>query len=176
MKQDPSYVPVRQLLLRQLLEMRKIEEAMTVLQEGLEHQPAQTGWAMSLARLQLEQHDLAAADRTLARSQVYAEASADYAGFQGHLKSRQSANRAAVTHYQRATRLAPNEGRWWLGLGLAQGRRSRCAAPSPPVPCRSNCPLWPSSICADQFVSLRSRSCCIHPFSLLKTKNHEPPR
>ena len=127
LKQDPGYVPVRQLLLRQLLEMRKIDEAMTVLQEGLEHQPAQTGWAMSLARLQLEQHDLAAADRTLARSQVYAEASADYAGFQGHLKSRQSANRAAVTHYQRATRLAPNEGRWWLGLGLAQEADGRLA-------------------------------------------------
>ena len=127
LKLDPGYVPVRQLLLRQLLEMRKIEEAMTVLQEGLELQPAQTGWAMSLARLQLEQHDLAAADRTLARSQVYAEASADYAGFQGHLKSRQSANRAAVTHYQRATRLAPNEGRWWLGLGLAQEADGRLA-------------------------------------------------
>ena len=127
LKQDPAYVPVRQLLVRQLLEMRKIEEAMTVLQEGLELQPAQTGWAMSLARLQLEQHDIAAADRTLARSQVYAEASADYAGFQGHLKSRQSAYRAAVTHYQRATRLAPNEGRWWLGLGLAQEADGRLA-------------------------------------------------
>ena len=127
LKQDPAYVPVRQMLLRQLLEMRKIEEAMTVLQEGLELQPAQTGWAMSLARLQLEQHDIAAADRTLAKSQVYAEASADYAGFQGHLKSRQSAYRAAVTHYQRATRLAPNEGRWWLGLGLAQEADGRLA-------------------------------------------------
>jgi MSHA biogenesis protein MshN len=120
LKQDPSYVQARQMLLRQLLEMRKIEEAMSVLQEGLELQPAQTGWAMSLARLQLEQNDIAAADRTLARSQVYAEASADYAGFEGHIKSRLGATRAAVAHYQRATRLAPNEGRWWLGLGLAQ--------------------------------------------------------
>ncbi|TXT31160.1 MAG: hypothetical protein FD131_1233 [Rhodocyclaceae bacterium] len=119
LKQDPGYVQVRQMLLRQLLEMRKIEEAMTVLQDGLELQPAQIGWAMSLARLQLEQHDVAAADRTLAKSQVYAEASADYAAFQGHVKSRLGVNRQAVTHYQRATRLAPNEGRWWLGLGLA---------------------------------------------------------
>lgn len=119
LKQDPAYVQVRQMLLRQLLEMRKIDEAMTVLREGLELQPAQTGWAMSLARLQLEQHDIAAADRTLAKSQVYAEASADYAGFQGHLKTRLGANREAVAHYLRATHLAPNEGRWWLGLGLA---------------------------------------------------------
>ena len=92
---------------------------MQILQEGIELQPAQTGWAMSLARLQLEHNDLTAADRTLARSQAYAEANADYAGFQGHLKSRLGAHRQAVTHYQRAARLAPNEGRWWLGLGLA---------------------------------------------------------
>jgi MSHA biogenesis protein MshN len=32
-----------------------------------------------------------------------------------------------VTHYQRATRLAPNEGRWWLGLGLAQEADGRLA-------------------------------------------------
>ncbi|MBS1139501.1 MAG: hypothetical protein H6R13_954 [Proteobacteria bacterium] len=119
LKQDPSYVQVRQALLRQLLDLRKTDEAMVVLQDGVELQPAQTGWAMSLARLQLEHGDLAQADRTLARSQAYAEANADYAGFQGHLKSRLGAQRLAVGHYQRATRLAPNEGRWWLGLGLA---------------------------------------------------------
>ncbi|HLO64886.1 MAG TPA: tetratricopeptide repeat protein [Azonexus sp.] len=125
LKLDPAYVQVRQALLRQLLDARKTDEAMLVLQEGLEILPAQTGWAMSLARLQLEHGDLAAADRTLARSQGYAEANADYAGFQGHLKSRLGAQRQAVGHYQRATRLAPGEGRWWLGLGLALEADSR---------------------------------------------------
>jgi MSHA biogenesis protein MshN len=119
LKHDPAYVQARQMLLRQLLDMRKTDEAMAALQEGLDIQPMQTGWAMSLARLQLEQNDLAAADRTLTRAQAYAEANADYAGFLGHVKSRLGAQRLAVTHYQRATRLAPNEGRWWLGLGLA---------------------------------------------------------
>ena len=119
LKIDPSYVQVRQALLRQLLDGRKFEEALHVLQDGLELQPAQTGWAMSMARLQLEQGDLAAADKTLVRSQAYAESNADYAGFQGHLKSRLGAHRQAVAHYQRAARLAPAEGRWWLGLGLA---------------------------------------------------------
>lgn len=92
---------------------------MAVLQAGLNEQPGQSAWAMALARLQLEAGDLAAADRTLARSQPYAEGSAEYAGFQGHLKSRLGAHPMAVGHYQRATRLAPGEGRWWLGLGLA---------------------------------------------------------
>ncbi len=119
LKIDPAYVAVRQALLRQLLDARKTDEAISVLQDGLELLPMQTGWAVSLARLQLEQGDLSAADRTLARSQAYAEANADYAGFQGHLKSRLGAQRQAAGHYQRATRLAPGEGRWWLGLGLA---------------------------------------------------------
>ena len=119
LKLDPGYVAARQALLRQLLDARKVDEAMVVLQDGLENMPMQTGWAVSLARLQLEQGDLAGADRTLARSQGYAEANADYAGFQGHVKSRLGAQRQAIAHYQRATRLAPGEGRWWLGLGLA---------------------------------------------------------
>lgn len=120
LKIDPGYVQVRQAILRQLIDMRRMDDAMGVLLEGVELLPAQTGWAMSLARLQLEHGDLAAADRTLARSQAYAEANADYAGFQGHIKSRLGNPRQAAMHYQRAVRLAPNEGRWWLGLGLAQ--------------------------------------------------------
>lgn len=119
LRHDPGHLQARQALLRQLLEARKIDEAVAVLQEGLELQPAQPGWAMSLARLQLERGDLAAADASLARSQAFAENSADYAGFQGHIKSRLGAHRQAAAHYQRATRLAPNDGRWWLGFGLA---------------------------------------------------------
>lgn len=119
LKHDAGHVQARQALLRQLLDQRKLDDAMAMLQEGLDLQPVQTGWAMSLARLQLERGDVAAADRTLARSQAYAEANADYAAFQGHLKTRQAAHRQAVVHYQRAARLSPGDGRWWLGLGLA---------------------------------------------------------
>ncbi|HXE41232.1 MAG TPA: tetratricopeptide repeat protein [Azonexus sp.] len=120
LKHDAGHVPARQALLRQLLDQRKFDEAMTTLQEGLDLQPMQTGWAMSLARLQLERGDVTAADLTLSRSQAYAETNADYAAFQGHLKTRLGAHRLAVAHYQRAARLSPGEGRWWLGLGLAQ--------------------------------------------------------
>lgn len=119
LRHDPSHQQARQALLRNLLEGRRIDEAVRILQEGLELQPAQAGWAMSLARLQFEQGDLAAADRTLVRSQSFAENNADYAGFQGHIKSRLGAPRQAAAHYQRATRLAPADGRWWLGYGLA---------------------------------------------------------
>jgi MSHA biogenesis protein MshN len=92
---------------------------MRVLHDGLDLTPAQTGWAISLARLQMETGDLAGADRTLIHSQPFAESNAEYAGFQGHLKSRLGEHRLAAEYYFRASRLAPREGRWWLGLGLA---------------------------------------------------------
>jgi hypothetical protein len=47
LKLDPGYVAVRQALLRQLLDARKFDEAMVVLQDGLENMPTQTGWAVS---------------------------------------------------------------------------------------------------------------------------------
>ncbi|WP_265948461.1 tetratricopeptide repeat protein [Dechloromonas sp. A34] len=127
LKHDAGHVPARQALLRQLLDQRRFEEAMSMLQEGLDLQPMQTGWAMSLARLQLERGDVTAADRTLGRSQDYGETNADYAAFQGHLKTRLGAHRLAVAHYQRAARLSPGEGRWWLGLGLAQEADGKAA-------------------------------------------------
>ena len=119
LKTDPTHIQARQNLIRQLLELRKQDDAMRVLHDGLELTPAQTGWAVSLARLQLEQGDIAGADRTLIHSQPFAESNAEYAGFQGHLKSRLGEHRLAAEYYFRASRLAPREGRWWLGLGLA---------------------------------------------------------
>lgn len=119
LRQDPAFIAPRQALLAQLLSQRRLGEAARLLEEGLALQPGQTGWASSLARIQLEQGDLAKADETLARYQNQAMHLADYAGFQGHLKSRLGQHAEAVNHYSRAVRMAPAEGRWWLGLGLA---------------------------------------------------------
>lgn len=127
LKQDSVYVPARQALFRLLLEQRKVDEAMTVLNEGLELQPQQLAWAMSLARLQVERTDLGAAQRTLARSAPHAGSSADYAGFYGHVLYRLGHYRDAVTLYQGATRLVPGEGRWWFGLAVSLEGEGRAA-------------------------------------------------
>ncbi|MBS1197211.1 MAG: hypothetical protein H6R18_996 [Proteobacteria bacterium] len=119
LKHDLEYTPARQLLIRELLEQRRIDETMAVLSEGLEHQPRQTAWAMSLARLQVEKNDLAAAERTLARFAVHAAGNAEYAGFHAHVHYRLGHFREAVVLYQNAARLATGEGRWWFGLGVA---------------------------------------------------------
>lgn len=120
LRQDASYSPARQALLRVLMEQRKTEEMTAVLSEGLDLQPNQTGWAISLARLAVERSDLPGAQRILTRSYPHGSSSPDYIGFLAHVQYRQGHHKEAVETYQLATRLAPAEGRWWLGLGMAQ--------------------------------------------------------
>lgn len=125
LRQDASYSPARQALLRVLMEQRKTEEMAAVLTEGLDLQPNQTGWAISLARLAVERGDLAGAQRVLTRSYPHGSSSPEYVGFLGHVQYRQAHHKEAVETYLAATRLAPAEGRWWLGLGMAQEGEGR---------------------------------------------------
>lgn len=125
LRQDGQHVAARQLLVKLLLEARRSDEAMQTLQEGLQGLPAQSGWAMALARLQAERGDFASAWQTLNRSMPAGGASADYQGFAGHVLHRLGRSKDATEHYQLATRLAPGDGRWWLGLGLAHDAEGR---------------------------------------------------
>ncbi|HJW26234.1 MAG TPA: tetratricopeptide repeat protein [Rhodocyclaceae bacterium] len=119
LKQDKTYNPPRQLLLKVYLESRRIDEAIALLQEGVEQQPGQIGWTMSLARLQVERGDVAAGERTLARFAAYGGGNAEYLGFHGHLLNRLGQYREAAERYTAASRIAPADGRWWFGLGQA---------------------------------------------------------
>lgn len=116
---NAAHLAARQLLLKLLIENKQLDEADGVLRAGLALHPGQIAWAMSLARLQLDRGDLASAWKTLDHSLPAAGNSADYQGFAGHLLQRQGRIGEAVDCYRLATRLAPTEGRWWLGLGLA---------------------------------------------------------
>jgi MSHA biogenesis protein MshN len=55
----------------------------------------------------------------LQKHAVAGERSAEYQGFTGALLNRAGRAAEAADHYQAATRLAPSEGRWWAGLGIA---------------------------------------------------------
>lgn len=119
LRTDGLHAASRQLLVRLLLEAKKTDEAARVLQEGLQGQPAQIGWAMSLARLQMDRGDLGGAWKTLDFSLPAAGRNADYQGFAGHVLQRLGRNGEAAERYGAAARLSPGDGRWWLGLGLA---------------------------------------------------------
>lgn len=119
LRDDGLHGAARQLLVKLLLEAKRSDEAIAVLHDGLQGQPAQIAWAMSLARLQMDRGDLAGAWQTLSYSEPAAGSNADYQGFMGHVLQRLARHRDAAERYRAATRLAPGDGRWWLGLGLA---------------------------------------------------------
>ena len=119
LRADPLQRAARQLLVKLLIEAGRSDEASDVLRDGLRGQPAQIGWAMALARLQVDRGDLSAAWTTLDASLPAAGNSADYQGFAGNVLQRLGRSREAIARFQAAARLAPGDGRWWLGLGLA---------------------------------------------------------
>ena len=131
LRADALHVAARQQLVKSLLESRRVDEAMEVLRDGLRVRPAQSAWAMSLARLQVDRGDLAGAAQTLQEGLPAAFNNPDYLGFAGHLQQRLGNGKEAATLYQGATRMAPGDGRWWLGLGLAmesEGRNDQAVA------------------------------------------------
>jgi len=116
---DPTYHGARQALVGTLLDARLSADAIRVLQDGLQLAPAQQGFAMTLARLQLDNGELDTAAQTLARSLDYPEVSPDYMAFYASLLQRQQKHAEAVTQFQRALGRRRNVGVWLLGLGLS---------------------------------------------------------
>ena len=94
-------------------------EAVRLLQDGLQLAPSQPGFAMMLARLQVERGELDAGVQTLARSLEYAASNADYAAFYAGLLQRQQRHAQAIEMFDRALRLRPGNGVWLLGMGLS---------------------------------------------------------
>jgi MSHA biogenesis protein MshN len=116
---DPTYHAARQAFAGVLLDARQQDEAMRVLQEGQQIAPAQFGFAMMLARLQVERGELDAGVQTLSRSAEYAGNNADYSAFYAGLLQRQQKHAEAVEFFDRALRLRPNAGVWLLGMGMS---------------------------------------------------------
>ena len=114
---DPRHDAARQTLIGLLLENKRQDEAIQQLQQGLTLDPKQTALAMALARLQVEQGGPAL--QTLLRSLPYASERADYQAFVATLMEREQRHKEAVGHYEAALRLSPQNGVWWMGLGIS---------------------------------------------------------
>lgn len=116
---DGRHLAARQGLLSLLVAQRRWAEAQAVAAEGLAQDPAQTGWAMALARLQVEQGQLAEAESVLAAHAARGTGNADYLAFHALLLQKLQRPAAAADRYRAALVLRPDEGRWWYGLGQA---------------------------------------------------------
>lgn len=116
---DPGHAKARQALLSVLASSRQWEEVKQVARNGLLLDPARSGWAVILARLQHEQGNTEAAVKTLEIHAGDAIGDADYQGLFAFLLQKRGRHAEAAQHYQAALALRPNEGRWWYGLGFS---------------------------------------------------------
>jgi len=122
---DPQHAAARQMLVGVLLQEKRTDEAMRKAQEGLSLDPAQFGLAMILARVQVEQNDLKSALATLEHGLPYALDRADYQAFLAALLQRDKRNKEAIDHYVVALGKSPQNGVWWMGLGISLQAENR---------------------------------------------------
>jgi MSHA biogenesis protein MshN len=116
---DPRHSGARHALIGVLLDGKQQDEAIAKAREGLSADPAQSGLAMILARLQLEKGELRPAIETLERTLPHASEKADYLAFLAALLQRDERHKQAVEHYLLALQKAPQNGIWWMGLGIS---------------------------------------------------------
>jgi MSHA biogenesis protein MshN len=114
---DPRNDAARQTYISLLLENRRTDDAIRQLRLALGVDSRQPGLAMVLARLQLEKGGPAL--QTLMNTLPYAETSADYQAFLAGVLQREQRHAEAAQHYREALKLSPQNGVWWMGLGIS---------------------------------------------------------
>jgi len=85
----------------------------------VERDPSRVAAATRLARLHAEARNWDAAWQVLERSAPHAKKDAEYQGFCGTVLRQLKRPNDAADAYRRAIALKPDDGRWWVGLGLA---------------------------------------------------------
>ena len=115
----PEHAAARQALAALLIDAKHFDEAEDVLRKGAELAPVRLASVLAWARLKVERNQSPAALDILQKYASAGERSAEYHGFTGALLNRAGRASEAAEHYMAATRLAPAEGRWWAGLGIA---------------------------------------------------------
>lgn len=123
----PQNSVARQLLASLLVEANKLPDALAVLREGVRISPEHTGMWMSLARLQLEFGDAAAATATLEQGLPSAGEDAPYNAFYAALMQRAGRHDAALKHYLIALRSDPGMPNWLVGAGISMQALGRDA-------------------------------------------------
>jgi MSHA biogenesis protein MshN len=116
---DPLADKARQALLGVYIERNRREDAERLLEDRLVVDRRHPGFAMALARLQLERGANGEALVTLQRSLPYGETSAGYQAMLANALARVGRNKEAAERYEAAARLAPRDPLWLMGLGVA---------------------------------------------------------
>jgi MSHA biogenesis protein MshN len=114
---DPYHDAARQTLVGLLIEAHRTDDAIRHLQLGLTLQPRQPAMAMLMARLQIERGGSGL--DILMRTLPYATGNSEYHAFLAGVLQREQRHAEAAEQFQAALRNAPQNGVWWMGLGIS---------------------------------------------------------
>ena len=117
---DAAHANALQTLIALALERGQPNEARRALAQALEAMPSQSAWAIMLARLLAESGDTSGAIEVLRKHAAAGQAHADFHGLAAALYQKLAQHREAINEYVAATRLAPQVGAYWMGLGISQ--------------------------------------------------------
>ena len=85
-------------------------------------------FASLLARLQAERGDVHGAIETMYSSLPMAGGQAEFQALLAGLLQRDKRHKVAAEHYQAALKIQPENGVWWMGLGISLQAENRQAA------------------------------------------------
>ena len=119
LKLSPGHVAARQTLAALLSEAGQNLDAESVLREGRAQAPDNAWYALSLARLQAARGDADGAAATLLSGVEGRGVNAEYRATLAALLMRLKQHPEAARHYTHALEQQPDQGTWWMGLGLA---------------------------------------------------------
>jgi len=124
LRQDPGHTSARQLAAVLMFESHRLDEARTLLGDGLAQGPQDPTLVLLMARLLVESGEHASALQWL---DTLAAPGAEALGLRAGILVQQGRVAQALPAYEAAVRLAPEHAPWWLGLGLALDAQGRAA-------------------------------------------------
>lgn len=116
----PWHVEARQLLVTLLLESSRQVEAEDVLERGVAAVPGEAGFPIQLARLRVAQGAEPQAVAVLERARAAGQTNAELTAFLAALYQRANRHADAAKAFEDALVQRPQEGRWWIGLGISR--------------------------------------------------------
>lgn len=116
---QPGHSEARLALASLQLRLQRPDEALALLAAGLALDPQSVELARLRGHLLLQQDRLQEARRVLETAAPGASQRADYQALLGTLYQRLGEHEQAVNHYRQALGLQPDQGLWWMGLGVS---------------------------------------------------------
>ncbi len=115
---DPEYLPARDLMLQTLLKSAPTHELEKFIHESLALFPNHLAFVTSLARLQLQRQELAAATATLEHIDSNQSNEPAFLSLLAASYQQQKRFQNAANIYQKLTQIQPEKAENWLGLGI----------------------------------------------------------